>query len=222
MSFTHWQLPHLYELGGSAYISIKSDIGFDLSYLRYELNDSLEGIATDSIEVTVAQTERTQLIDCFTNTAGLTLVSDRLKEMLEPSLTEVEFRPATIELSDEKTRQADNTIYGGGDVVNGYWWMHCWRRLDLIDYGRSDLRTWGESAQTGFSKEKVPIFNWQRLSLYLPDKSESVFGLAKLYGYRRFLSEEFVSKCMSAGLKINPRNRLLKNPLTVKASTYHG
>jgi len=71
------------------------------------------------------------------NGGGLRFVSGRLRALLESmGQRDVQFFPADIETGPNLNSPSR---YGGGPKLENFWWMHHWRRLDLIVRARPFL-----------------------------------------------------------------------------------
>lgn len=149
---------------------------------------------------------------------GVSIVSEKLKALIEQfEVPNVEFFPAEVELFDEKISLSRPKIYlrayppgdvGGGKILENYWWMNIWNRVDVIDRDRS-IGVWmpGLDAITvrSFPNEDIPDY-------FLPeDGRQSIVleralreHLFRVMGLRGtiFVSPEFSEAMKQAGIEV--------------------
>ncbi len=144
---------------------------------------------------------------------GLLFVSERLRTALVPWLpAESEFVPAEVEYSNNK--QTDEL--GGARRVGGYWWLNSWRLVDAIDWDASQLVWRDRSGDQGrHASSPVRAIGWKQLVL-MPDaiEAEHFFGLAGIYGARRFLSPKLHAHLLDFGFRLHFKPEFL-GPATI-------
>lgn len=116
------------------------------------------------------------------------IVSQRLRDAIEPWLKDCEFIPVHVELSlaDEDYEAP----VGGGPIVENYWWLNSWRRLDIVDWDNSEIQSFpAPTPGSTYDGSPVRYHVWRRLSLHKPPPpDEHFFGFAKIVGNERYLS----------------------------------
>jgi hypothetical protein len=179
--------PYLIELskrdGGP---SVWSRLGFDLVDFMYEMVPPDADPGTEPIKVISRSTQMSELPDHLGDANGFHVVSDRMRSLMDAVVKDTRFHPATVELTKPGGRDTD---IGGGPVVEGFWWMHCWRLLDIVAWNDSELTELGIfPSQYDGRNLTVRFATWEKLSIQsLPD-DEHYFGVLGLKGGRRFLS----------------------------------
>ena len=132
------------------------------------------------------------------------IVSTKLREAIENWLQDYEFLPAKLELWDEAASGSDLT---GGPVIEGYWWLNCWRRLDIVDWHQTEASYFGEF-RPGFSYPHTPVraSAFQRLALKHPvPEGEHFYGLLGIEGEQRYLSASLHKHLLACGLLLKFR-----------------
>jgi hypothetical protein len=117
------------------------------------------------------------------------VVSQSVREAIEPWLKDYEFIPVEVERS--LTDAVDSV--GGGEVVAGYWWLNSWRLLDLIDWDQSSLvaAVTPNDPADKYSNAPLKVNHWERLHIK-PGLlgGEHFYGVKYVRGARRYISPE--------------------------------
>jgi hypothetical protein len=131
------------------------------------------------------------------------LVSQKFRDLVEPYLKDFEFLPATVELTN-----APRCDYsGGGAVIPGYYWLNCWRKLDIIDEERSEhrmhpkLNAWGEEDE--YTKAPIRYSSW--IDLYFktpPPEDEHLYGIYNMFHAEFYISDFLHKLICDAKLKV--------------------
>ena len=140
----------------------------------------------------------------------LPFVSGRLRALIEPFVQDVEFIPVGIETSNVP----EIDFAGGGERVEGYFWMNCWKRLDIVDYERSKLGLLGPPLVASKRRLETPckFGGFAELHLRQPIPADvHAFSIFGMQGSPLFLSETLWTLIRVSGLKVwfehKPLNR---------------
>jgi hypothetical protein len=130
---------------------------------------------------------------------GMYIVSTRLRDVMEPLLADYELVPTVVEPSQDET---DPSEVGGAGLVEGYWWLNCWRNLDIVDWDKTI--SLGSPAKSGrFAASPLRISSWQRLALREPIPADAhFFGFVGVYGAKRFISPQLYAAIFRAQVKL--------------------
>lgn len=130
----------------------------------------------------------------------LMFVSQRFREAVEPWLRDFEFIPAELELWNGDPE----TDLGGGPIVDGYWWLNSWRRLDVVDWRNTEAWLF-DPFREGFSYPHTPVkataFQDLALAQQIPT-DEHFFGLLGVEGEHRYLSPALHAHLLNQNLRI--------------------
>lgn len=157
------------------------------TYLDAHLRDSVRDLVTVPLTMVSGYTDADPLPDIFRHNDML-IVSDRMRVAIEPWLKDFEFISAAVHLSASR---ADED-WGKGPVQGGYSWLNSWRRIDAVDWEKSNMIA-ALPAEEGApnSGSSVRAIAWERLTLRTDElDGEHFYGLAHVAGERRFISDE--------------------------------
>lgn len=204
--------PYLIELskhdGGP---SLRSRLGFDLVDFIYEMVPPDAEPATVPIRVISRATKLFELPDHLGDANGFHVVSDRMRSLLDAVVKDTKFFSATVELTKPSGRDTD---IGGGPIIEGFWWVHCWRALDIVAWNDSEIAEIPARCIPSQYKGKNPSIRfatWQELALKTPPPDEHYFGILGLKGGRRFFSPELWNTLKRSGLKVSASPMFLDN-----------
>ena len=175
--------------------------------LFWQVRDSVRELVTAPVVILPPIKEGEPIPDALLHNEVL-IVSDRLREAIEPWLKDYEFLPARVELWDEQT----STPCGGGNQVDGFWWLNSWRRLDIVDWDNTEAWRRGPIREdSNYRHSPLKASLWQRLVLRHPvPPDEHFFGLAFFEGEHRYLSPALHAHLVSQNLRIRFRHKLFQ------------
>lgn len=178
--------------------------------LMYQTEDAISHIVSAPLLYQVLYSSVESLPDLFCiQLPQILIVSQRLRAAIEPWLKDYEFIPTRIELS--LADDDDETPVGGGPIVENYWWLNSWRRLDIVDWNNSQISTGKLSEDTSYPTSPVRAASrWKRLALHTPPPAdEHFFGLAHIMGSQRYLSRALYEHLRAQDFKIKFEPRFL-------------
>lgn len=153
-----------------------------------------------------AQGNAVELGDYVQYAGNLRLVSDRFRKLLEGfGQRDVQFFPAEIETG--LSINSSSLKHGGGPVVK-FWWMHHWRRHDLVDVGRSIITYAQHLPPLPKEQSHFDIDRSESLILRAPPKGEGLYGLVRWPGYR-MATPALAARIRDAGLRVSLSPRAL-------------
>ncbi|WP_146198058.1 hypothetical protein [Caulobacter endophyticus] len=85
---------------------------------------------------------------------------------------------------------------GGGDVIDGYYILNCWNRVDCVDWEKS---TFGNKANI---KDKI-FSGWTKLILRAHNDAQGIFAIHGLIKNSRFISPDMARLIYNSDLKAN-------------------
>ena len=139
------------------------------------------------------------------------LVSSKLKALLERfTIRCVEFGPARVELMAQEYWESSEGDRESGEFVEGFWWMHHWDRIDIIDPFASEA-IWGPplppSGGHPFTGDAQTEFLYEKNSR-IRTKTERIdadfFGV-KYWRLHRFVSPRLKKAIEDEGLRVSFR-----------------
>jgi len=142
------------------------------------------------------------------NGGGLRFVSGRLRALLESmGQRDVQFFPADIETGPNLNSPSR---YGGGPKLENFWWMHHWRRLDLIDYEASKIAwpRWIGPPPPSFDDWHIDTSATRDfgagnfLIIGTPPEGEALYGIRRITR-QRFITPELAAKIRDLGFKVS-------------------
>jgi hypothetical protein len=150
------------------------------------------------------------------NGGGVRLVSTRFRDLLQRlGQCDVQFFPAVIETG----RTIDSAIrYGGGPSVTDFWWMHHWRRHDLVDVGRSKVVYRRHIPPIPVEKANIDVERSESLALRVPPDGEALYGLKRWPRYR-IATPLLAAGIRKAALRVSLMPRGLTPEAKAKLST---
>ena len=176
--------------------------------LLWQVRDSVSDLITGPVIISPAIKEGEPIPDALLHNHQVIIVSQRLRETIEPWLKDYEFLPAQIELWNDLTHDP----HGGGNLVSGYWWLNSWRRLDVVDWDKTEASRFGQLRKR-FSYPRTPVkaTAFQKLILRSTIPSgEHFFGLFGVEGEHRYLSPQLHAHLVSQNLRIRFRYKLFQ------------
>jgi hypothetical protein len=207
-------ISELYELYGVALpfsLTRRSDtISGDMNEFRKILfrdqGGSVVGVLPDALSARVDEIDPAQIPGCFRR-SGITIVSSALREIVESfDVPCIEFFPVKLELLEEGG-DFEKAPTGPGEIIEGYWLMNCWNRIDVVDLEHSDL-VW----QKSFVGHRPPWFvGWKRLVLKAPIEAD-LYGFAENMPRRRYVSPRLREAIRAAKLQAGVHARPLLRP----------
>jgi hypothetical protein len=180
-------------------MSALSGSGGAATELLWHVRDSVRNLVHEPMLFRVRYRTKEELSDAMFHNDQL-IVSDALRTVIEPWLKDFEFFRVRVELNASGELGQE----GGGGFVEGYWWLNSWRRLDLVDWERSDMSLYPLPLPSEtYAHSPVRAIKWNSLVLRceLPD-DEHFFGIAHIEGEQRYLSDALWRHLSSAGLRI--------------------
>jgi hypothetical protein len=126
-------------------------------------------------------------------------------------IRDFEFFRLVVELG---SRPDDPVSIGGGELVEGYWWLNSWRRLDVVDWEASDMALFS-TPRSQYFRVGSPLraTKWRRLVLKAPmPADEHLFGVAFVYGERRYISPELHQRLLKHEVRTHFRARFFSPP----------
>lgn len=172
--------------------------------LDWQMRDSVADLVDTPIRYISTYTPAHHLPDIFRHNQ-VYVVSRRMRDVIEPWLKDFEFLPVEIQLSAGR-RDKD---WGKGPVLNDYWWLNSWRRLDIVDWLKSDMIPClpPDEDSPNFGSPARAI-SWKKLVLKNGAlEGEHFFGLAFVAGERRYVSDELRRHLQGEGLRVFFRPR---------------
>lgn len=168
--------------------------------LHFHMANSVSGMVSKPIRYVTNYYRRTHLQDLLRSNDVL-VVSQRFREAVEPWLKDYEFLPVELELSSHPAMDR----VGGGEIVQDYWWLNSWRRLDLIDQARSEVYErpmW--KPESKYFHSPIRHKGWRKLIFAKPlPPDEHFFGLAEFPGEARYVSPELHKHLIDQKLRVN-------------------
>ncbi len=173
--------------------------------LWWQVRDSVSDLVTEPVVISPAIKEGEPVPDAMLHNEVL-IVSQRLREAIEPWLKDYEFFPAKVELWDHLTY----TPYGGGRQIDGFWWLNSWRRLDIVDWDKTEAWRRGPiHPDSNYGHSPLKASAWQRLILRQPiSPEEHFFGLAFFEGEHRYLSPQLHAHLVEQKFRIRFQPKL--------------
>ena len=134
------------------------------------------------------------------------LVSDRFRKLLEEfGQRDVQFFPAEIETGP--SINSSSLKHGGGPVVK-FWWMHHWRRHDLVDAGRSVITYARHLPPLPKEQSHFDVDRCESLILRSPPLGEGLYGIKRWPRYR-IATPALAARIREAGLRVSLHPRAL-------------
>ncbi len=174
--------------------------------LLWQVRDSVRELIAAPVIISPAIKEGEPIPDAMLHNEVL-IVSDRLREAIEPWLKDYEFFPAKVELWDDLTY----TPHGGGRQIEGFWWLNSWRRLDIVDWEKTEASRYGPfHRDSNYRHSPLKATAWQRLALAGSiSEGEHFFGLAGFRGEHRYLSAQLHAHLAEQPFRIRFQPKLL-------------
>lgn len=167
--------------------------------LHWQVRNSARDCVREPLLFRVRYQTPDELLDAMFHNDQL-IVSTALRKAIEPWLKDFEFFPVRVELN-KSGRFGEE---GGGGFVEDYWWLNSWRRLDLVDWERSDMSLYPLPHTTKtYAHSPLRAIKWRTLVLkHEPPEDEHFFGVAQVEGEQRYLSEALWHHLLACGLKV--------------------
>lgn len=188
---------------------LKGKQGAD-TWLDWQLADSVRDRVNAPLDYASSYVGRDALPDVLQHNQVM-VVSSRLREAIEPWLKDYEFIPVNVRLSLSLERDED---FGAGEVIQNYWWLNSWRRLDIVDWYRSKMiASVTPGPESRYSRTPIRAINWKQLFLKdgMPE-GEHFFGLARVQSEWRFLSAELYEHLRRSRMKLRFNARMVGRP----------
>lgn len=178
--------------------SVLNGSGGAATDLLWQVRDSVRDCVQEPMLFRVRYRTMEELSDAMFHNDQL-IVSDALRREIEPWLKDYEFFKVRVELNES----GKLGHIGGGGFVEGYWWLNSWRRLDLVDWERSDMSLYPLPLPSKtYAHSPLRAIKWNTLVLRRdPPKDEHFFGIAHVEGEQRYLSEALWHHLSGAGLR---------------------
>lgn len=183
----------------SRFMSVLRGVAGAPEDLLWQVRDSVSDIVPGPVWLCPQNTSVATLPDVLKANEVL-IVSQKARGAIEPWLKDYEFIPTKLELFLPR----EGCDFGGGPVVEGYWWLNCWRRLDIVDWNKTDAPRYGpKNPKSKYVNSPLVAPTWRRLALKSSVGSdEHFFGLAGVEGERRYLSDALHAHLRGAGLRV--------------------
>lgn len=162
--------------------------------LLWQVRDSVRDLVTEPILFRPRYQTPDELPDVVFHNEQM-IISHAMRTAMEPFLKDHEFFSVRVELN----ANGELGHVGGGEIIDGYWWLNCWRRLDLVDWERSSMNLYSlPHPPSWYKNSPLRATKWNSLVLRtrIP-ADEHFFGIAYVEGEHRYLSEAFW-RCLSA------------------------
>jgi hypothetical protein len=187
-----------------------------VEYVHWLLRQSVKDMVDNPIRM-ITQFKKTEYIPDLFKHNDMHLVSQKFRDLVEPHLKDYEFLPMTVELTSSRSCKYS----GGGAVIPGYYWLNCWRRLDIIDEERSNIRlSVGHiegTPESIFDTAPIKYSSWIDLRFKTPPaENEHLYGLHEMFGVELYISDFLHKLICDAKLKV------VFYPKLLKVGYYHG
>jgi hypothetical protein len=165
--------------------------------LMWDRGASLADVIPDKLWAMVDLAEPSDLPDCMVwGRIGQFIVSSAFKNLVERfRVPHTEFFPVQLTLRAKGTEHTDEP-WRDGAIVNGFWLMNCWNRVDAIDVPNSEV-VW----QTSLPNHTPTRFvRWKRLRFKSAIDAD-VFGFVEHLRGHRFVSLRFRDAAEAIGIR---------------------
>lgn len=190
-------------LGGSGHLH---GVGSSRERLKWQVANTISGQVPIPVLYTAPFTDRGDLRDLHA-IGDTTLVSEKLRQCVEPFLSDFEFLPAEIELSaplPENSTDGQSVDNGGGAIVGGYWWLNTWRRLDIVDWSNSTFTPAHPPPRVQYADSPVLARSWTKLALKSPvPGNEHLYALLGFLPRNLFVSDFLRKEIRKRGLRVD-------------------
>jgi hypothetical protein len=142
-----------------------------------------------------------ELGDYIEYSGNIRLVSSRFRELLDDfGQQDVRFFRAEIETGPSINARTQK--YGGGAVLKDFWWMHHWRRHDLVDVAQSQIRYAQHIPPLPKDQSHIDVDRSESLILRSPPAGEGLYGLRRWPNYR-IVTPALSARIREAGLRVS-------------------